>query len=502
MTLFHKLKKSKIAWKIKAVRRASELRELRKKLNRFKLYSDKRRQELEQEVHLLKSENASLKTAAQTNKLPVMSAASFVELRTLCILLVISGIVSFRSVPRILRVCQLFGASHVQIPHFTSVIHWVLRSGVAIFSQVSTIHGPWIAILDCSIDIGTRKALVVLRVSLAALENRKGAICLQDCECIGLKISSTWNGTLVSDALKEVFNISGQPIAILKDGGTDLNKGVQLYRESESAKQIMILDDVGHVTANALKAEFAEQTSFVKFLNIIRKGAARIRQTDLAWLLPPKIRTKGRFQGITEVADWATKILSTMGGQGRAQENSELSRLRKAFSGLPKLRDFLSRFCGACETTELFLKIIKQTGLNQETYKAAKNIILQLPEKSITQVRLLSWLDKHLYIQCKMGIGQTPLLTSSDVLESLFGKFKTVVQRNPQAELNRLVYVIPLLCGSRSKEQIASAVKSCSHNQMLNEIEKTIPQTLRQQRHRVLERGRPETGNLNLKKTG
>ena len=101
-----------------------------------------------------------------------------------------------------------------------------------------------------------------------------------------------------------------------------------------------------------------------------------------------------------------------------------------------------------------------------------------------------------------MGIGQTPLLTSSDVLESLFGKFKTVVQRNPQAELNRLVYVIPLLCGSRSKEQIASAVKSCSHNQMLNEIEKTIPQTLRQQRHRILERGKPETGNLNLKRTG
>ena len=140
--------------------------------------------------------------------------------------------------------------------------------------------------------------------------------------------------------------------------------------------------------------------------------------------------------------------------------------------------------------------------IRYDLYKAAKNIILQLPEKSITQVRLLSWLDKHLYIQCKMGIGQTPLLTSSDVLESLFGKFKTVVQRNPQAELNRLVYVIPLLCGSRSKEQIASALKNCSHNQMLNEIEKTIPQTLRQQRHRVLERGKPETGNLNLKKTG
>ena len=59
----------------------------------------------------------------------------------------------------------------VRIPHFTSVIHWILRVGIAIFNQVSTITEPWVAIIDCSIDIGTRKALVVLRVPLSALQN-------------------------------------------------------------------------------------------------------------------------------------------------------------------------------------------------------------------------------------------------------------------------------------------------------------------------------------------
>ncbi len=35
-----------------------------------------------------------------------------------------------------------------------------------------------------SIDIGPRKALVVLRVALSALHHQQGDIGLQDCECI------------------------------------------------------------------------------------------------------------------------------------------------------------------------------------------------------------------------------------------------------------------------------------------------------------------------------
>ena len=254
--------------------------------------------------------------------------------RTLCVLMVIEGIVSFRAVPRIWGVLRRLGWINIQIPHFTSVIHWTLRAGMAIFNAISHMNDPWLAIIDCSIDIGTRKALVVLRVPLSALYQRESAIGLQNCECIGLKIATRWNGQLIKDALVEIFGKAGMPRGIIKDGGTDLNKGVQLYREGNGTKQVRVIDDVGHVAANALKAEFAKRSVFAKFLEIVRKGAARIRQTDLAWLLPPKIRTKGRFQGITELAQWAEKLLNLMGGQGRAKENSKLSMLRTAFRGL------------------------------------------------------------------------------------------------------------------------------------------------------------------------
>jgi hypothetical protein len=503
------MRKSRNSWKLKAVFRASLLRNLRKKLTRLQRCAEARHLRLVQQIRRLEAENASLRSTAilaACNPPHPTHVSSWIHLRILCVMMVIGGIVSFRAVPRLLGVLQSLGWIRVQVPHFTSVIHWSLRAGLAVFDQVSSVRDPWLAIIDCSIDVGTRKALVVLRVSLSALARKLGAIGLDDCQCIGLKISSRWNGPLVKDALVEIFAQAGTPRAIIKDKGTDLNKGVELYREVEGAKKVWVINDVGHIAANALKAEFSKRSAFAKFMEIVRKGAARIRQTDLAWLLPPKIRTKGRFQGITEVAEWAEKLLNLMGGQGRSRANSELSGLRKAFRGLSQLRSFLEQFGATCRVTEQFLKIMKQKGINQASYSEAKVLLAQLPGRSKVRTRLLSWLHRHLHIQCRLGIGQIPLTVSSDAIESLFGKFKTIIQRNPQAELNRLVYIIPLLCGTHTPAEIDLALRDCSHLHLLDQIEQTIPPTLRQQRHRILDSASldqvPETGNPARLKAG
>lgn len=495
--------KSRTVWKTKAVRRATKLRDQRKTITRLRDRFSSCHLELEHSVRRLEAENTILRACALTPSAQIIDLNAFANLRTLCVMMVIVGIVSFRSVPRILNLLGSSSIAASDSPHFTSVINWVLRAGVAVFDKVSGIVEPWLAIIDCSIDVGTRKALVVLRVRLAALAEKQGAIGLADCECIGIKISTRWNGPLVKDALSDIFGKAGMPRAILKDRGTDIGKGVQLFRETQGAKKIAVIDDVGHIAANALKAEFGGRRAFAKFLDIVRKGSARIRQTDLARFLPPKIRTKGRFQGITKVAVWAEKILGLMSGQGRSKNNSERDLLRKAFCGLPLLRRFLEKFGATCRVTERFLKVMKEKGLNQATYAEAKGIVIQLPKISKVRASLLAWLEKHLHLQCRLGIGQMALAVSSDAIESLFGKFKTIIQRNPQAELNRLVYIIPLLCGNHTSESIDRALKDCSHMRMLERIGESIPPTLRQQRHRVLDMASsavPETGNpLRLK---
>jgi len=485
MSFFCKLRQSRLKWKTTATGRGKIIKNLKKKLCRYII----RLLKAEKSILLLKEENTILRSIIEENFPITKQTATIIDFRSLCVSLVIKGIVPFRAVPRILNAHQEYENFPIPIPHFTSVINWSLRVGVAVYQTIAPVSFPWVAIIDCSIDVGTRKALVVLRVPMDAIQKNNGAIGLQHCQCVGIKVSSKWNGPLVNDALAEFFKIAGNPVAILKDGGSDLEYGVHLYREATERKNIVVIDDVGHVVANALKSEFAKQTSFEKFLKIVKNGAARIRQTDLAWLLPPKIRTKGRFQGISRVAKWAMKIVDSMGGQGRAEKNSELNSLRKSFTGLAQIRPFVELFSITCIIVEQFLKILKLKGLTQDTYREAKELLQQIPTEKV-RTKLQSWLDKHILIQCRLAMGQRPLIVSSDAIESLFGKFKTIIQRNPQAELNRLIYIIPLLCGTYAKNDISTALHACSHQQMLDQIEKTVPETLRQQRNRILKRKR------------
>lgn len=83
-------------------------------------------------------------------------------------------------------------------------------------------------------------------------------------------------------------------------------------------------------------------------------------------------------------------------------------------------------------------------------------------------MRLGKGLDQVLQVQCSLDIVQTPPIVSSDVIESLFGKFKVIIQRNPMAELNRLIYTIPLLCGNSNVDDLDSAIKEVSHAKLQN----------------------------------
>ena len=391
--------------------------------------------------------------------------------------------VSFRAVPRILDVlCELEQLSLRWVPHFTSVINWTVRFGLAALNQVERMGRPWLAIIDLSIDVGVKKALVVLRVPIDALARRGSAIELEDCECIGLCVTERTDGDTVAEALTQIFAAAGDPVALIKDGGTDLGKGVALWKEREGKKSVWSIDDIGHVMANALKAQFEKTKAFEHFVGIVHKAGARLRQTKLAFLIPPKLRTKGRFQGISKLGEWAEKMLDALAGRGRAEKHSALAKLRTAMAGFAPLRPFIERFASIVRGVAEVLEILKNKGLNQDTYRQCCQLAEQLPERSKVKKRLLVWLQRHLHIQCRLGISQMPLLVSSDIIESLFGKFKHIIERGPQADMNRTTLVIPALCGKIDGQAIAQALAHTTHGDIQRWEQENIPYTLRKRR--------------------
>ena len=398
----------------------------------------------------------------------------------LCLLLIFQAVVSFRSIPRILAISNAFHSHQISwIPHFTSTINWSLRLGLSLLKQVTTINAPWIAIMDHSIDIGTKKAFVILRVKLETLSKKEGAIQLSDCECIGLKISDVVNGKTVAQDIKEIFAKSGNPSVIIKDCDATMNKGVRDYITAESLI-VPIIDDLGHVFATVLKSQFEPSKGYTEFVNITTKGANKLRQTAYTFLTPPRLRNKGRFQSISKLGQWADKLLAQIAIKGRSPKGSALEKIRKAFKGINTLKPFIIKFSKTLTITSAMLKLLKNEGLNQKNYEASLVMLSKLPARSKVKKRLQLWLHDHLEIQ--KALKTENLLISSDVIESLFGRFKHVIERSSHADMNRTALLIPALCGKINEEVINRAFTETQHSDLVEWESENIKHTQRKNR--------------------
>jgi hypothetical protein len=368
-------------------------------------------------------------------------------------------------------------------PHFTSVINWVLRLGLALLQQVAPTVEPWLAIVDHSIDIGTKKALVVLRVSTKALAARGGAIRLEDCACVGLKISERINGETVAADLQAIFAQAGAPVAIIRDGDATLQKGVRLWQDQQN-EAVSVIYDIGHAAANVLKEEFESKRPYRRFIALTSRAANRLRQTDLAFLIPPKLRGKGRFQSIGNLGRWAAKILEALSVKSDIRPPTH-ARLHEVLPGFMALRGFVQRFASTTHTVARMLEILKNHGLNQANHELCAQLLATLPENSGVGERLHSWLQQHLEIQKQLtakGHPDLPLPVSSDVIESLFGKYKHILERSPQADMNRSALLIPVLCGQLDDVAIERALAQTRHDDLKTWEQKNIPYTVRKKR--------------------
>lgn len=422
MLQMSKLLPSRNQWKSKAIQRAHEIREQRKTPKRYQAKIAELQRQLqpagEKQKKLLNSPLA-----------PVVEITPATETRTLCVLLMRPGIVSYRSIPRILQLLHANTSLTLGwIPHFTSVINWTLRVGLGLLLQVKPLRTSGAAIIDHSIDIGTKKVLVVLRVSMAALSQRGSAIQLQDGECIGVTVSETVNGETLSQDLEKIFNRAGLPAVIIKDNDSTLQKGVRLWSEKQE-NSIPVRADLGHLMATALKPQFEKATAYQQFISLLNQGANHLRQTDLAFLIPPKLRLKGRFQSINQLAKWGEPRLLVFAVKGRAKQGSLLARLRTAMPGFWLLKPFLTRFAKTTKVVSPVMEILKQKGLEQNSYEICEQLSEELPKHSKVKTPLPRWLQQHLEIQ--KPTTSLPLLVSSDIIESLFGQFKQILERSP-----------------------------------------------------------------------
>ena len=109
-------------------------------------------------------------------------------------------------------------------------------------------------------------------------------------------MAESWTGERLPTLLDRLIAQMGRPAAYLKDGGSDLHKAADLLEARGLGSPC--IDDISHAAAGMLKHYYQHHPAFERFLSACGRVSGKLKQTLLACLAPPTVRTKARFMNV------------------------------------------------------------------------------------------------------------------------------------------------------------------------------------------------------------
>lgn len=384
----------------------------------------------------------------------------------LCLLWYLDAHVSLRGASEILLslVSVLGETLPLSLPYHQTVRSWLLRCGLFLLRRPVPRRDDWVWILDATIRIGPKKCLLILGASLDDLQAHPGALEHHQVVVLDLCVSAHCTGVDIEQRLKHLARRVGVPKQIVSDHGSDLSKGIRLFQD---ANPVMVSTyDVTHKLASLVKAELEADPRWAEFLRYCTSSLFQLQQSRGAFLTPPGPRSMERYMNVDRHTEWACRMLAVLDLPDKALV-AELLALDKeeASSFLEEklgwLRDFrpeVSRYGHLISAVKQTEEDVKNHGLSGQT---AARLWRQLPG----QLRRDSSLGEFFrnlrgYLKeegSKVPVGQSWLGTS-DVIESLFGKYKSFLEKSPDGEVGASVLALPLLTVDLTAELVHEAL--------------------------------------------
>jgi hypothetical protein len=482
MSQLSKVKHSRYQWKSKAQQRGDDNRYLRKQLARVKAQRHQAKQALKA---------AQIRLHQVERQAQAMGVRAKADVVWLALRLFLEARISFRAVSRVLALLvDALGMRRAPCPQ--TVINWIIRlSMVRIASarqRLPTSLSPtafsngFIWMIDLSIGLGSGKILAVLALDAQHHQLTSTAPSLRQVHCIGVAVADSWTGEAIAEVLRRLIATLGRPAAYLKDGGYELHKAVDvLAGDSLSSPAI---DDISHAAAGMLKRYYHHHPAFERFVSACGRVSSKLKQTLMASLAPPTVRTKARFMNVHRLFTWADRLLQ-LSPPGGAKAGSMLARLRAALDELPACKDLIKRFRADAKGLLECQRILKTRGLSHETLSQCDPLIAAMPTAAIRQ-EFQAYLAYELQIASSLGLDHIGLPISSDAIESLFG----VAKRHgvgPIQDASRIALRLPALCGTLTRQEVDKVLGVSVARQQALTASFT---SLTQQRREVL--GHPE----------
>ncbi|WP_219884781.1 hypothetical protein [Merismopedia glauca] len=372
---------------------------------------------------------------------------------------------SFRGIEKTL---ELFNNLESQkTPSFTCIRKWLGRIGLYELRREQEYRSDWIFIVDFTLELGKQKALVVLGVSQQHLVEQiipdGRGLSHEDVELLGLYIMESTTGEIIKQKLDEITLQVGRPIQIVADHGSDLARGIKLYQEEH--EDLIYTHDVTHAMALLLKYELNSDDKYQSFIQKCNMCRQQLQQTELSFLSPPTQRSQCRYFNIERLTDWGLNLLNCpIDTVVKLVENSDPGVInKKLINKLGWLVDYqveLIRWHQMTVLTRTLETQLKKLGINQQSLTC-----FQENEFTFAEGELLNFqqhICDYVVTQSSHIKDEKTFLATSDVIESLFGKYKHFSARCPFKEMSQMLLTICLSTMNLTNTIVKNALESIS----------------------------------------
>jgi len=384
----------------------------------------------------------------------------------------------------------------VRIASYYSARLWLLRLGLYQLNRPKIQADDWIWIVDHTMQLGQRKCLILVGLRQSDWNADARVLDHEDVELIDLVPVTESNGEVVFRQLVAAAAKTGIPRAIVSDGGSDLHRGIARFRQKHPSTAWLY--DIKHKTACLLKHALEGDASWQVFVGKVHRFKQQVSFTPLAALAPPQQRSKARYMNVDVLVDWAEKTLRLL-DRPKAMRKAGLN-VRRVEEKLGWLRKFVPQvrrwgeMLAVIGATEHY---VRHEGIH---VKAAAELATVLPKPATPAAcRLRKQLLEFVEAQGQQTREGERLLGSSEVLESIIGKFKTVAGERGQHGLTGMALSIGALVGNLSVATVDAAMTETTTTEVWTWCRSHLGATVQSVRQRIRQALHPEQTQTTLR---
>jgi hypothetical protein len=354
---------------------------------------------------------------------------------------------------------------HIVLCHET-IRHWLHRLGCYLLQRPVPRRDDWVLFIDHTMERGAARCLLVLGMPLGRWQQHGGALTHADVEVLMVEVVEHSSGAVVHAQLQRLVARIGVPAQIVCDHGGDLAKGIELLRREHAG--VVDTYDVSHKLACLLKAELEPDPRWQEFVRQAGRTRALLQQAKGGLPRPPALRTKARYQNLEGLVAWGESILELEhAGLAQCLGRQRGGSPAEARQWFDQTVGWVVGFAGELASWRGLLAIIETTRqqVNAEGLHLASGHALE-PLLEASDDRGRRFADQVCDFVKEQG-ARVPSGRSyvgcSDVIESIFGKYKNYLERSPTPSLGTNVVLFPLFVTRITTELVGQALRAVKH---------------------------------------